>query len=101
MEISGFKAIDRMRNLAKVPNTTFGLVFIKCNLTTGKAGELRKIERCRLRPARPDEEGLANSQDHYLFFTDVDTDEPKQCWKKLIRQVCFPPSDEWLKVNWF
>ncbi|MBN1989373.1 MAG: hypothetical protein JW783_08260 [Bacteroidales bacterium] len=100
MEISGSAAIERMRNLKKVPNATFGLIFITCDLNRKEHGQIRKYERCRLRAAMVDE-ALAVSSDHYLYFEDMDTEQPRQCFKKLVRWVCFPPSNEWLKVNWF
>ncbi len=98
--ISGPEAIDRMRMLKKVPNASFGIMFLTCNLKTGAAGQVRKIERCRLRPSMRDEV-LDVPSDHYLYLEDLDTDEPKQCFKKLIRYVSFPPSGEWLKIKWF
>jgi len=97
--ITGTDAINKMRELRAVPGQAFGIVFITCNLSTHQnCGQFRKIERCRLRTAMIDE-GLNVSADHYLYFTDVDTDEPKQCFKKLIRKVCF--NNNWFIVKWF
>lgn len=92
--ISGTNAINRMRNLKLLPDAFFSLNFIKEN------GTIRVFEKCRLRPARRDE-GLSVSADHYLYFTDVETGKPKTCFKKLIRQVAFPPDYHWLTVKWF
>ena len=39
--------------------------------------------------------------DHYLTYVISDTDEPRMCWKKLLRFVAFPPRYELLKVDWF
>ena len=99
--ITGTAAIDKMRQYRAVPNLTFGLIFFTHSHSEGKystASEKRKYENCRLRTARSSE-GLAVNSDHYLYFTDTDTDEPRQCWKKLIRQVRF--GDTWYKIQWF
>ena len=98
--ITGPEAIARMRNIKLVPGATFGIRFITCDLNRQEYGEIRIYDRCRLRPAMR-KEGLSVDPDHYLFFTDVDTDEPRQCYKWLIRAVCFPPSNEWYEVKWF
>ena len=98
--ITGPDAINRMRNIKLVPGATFGIRFITCDLNRKKANEVRVYDRCRLRLARRNE-GLITDPDHYLFFTDTDTDEPRQCFKWLIRAVCFPPSEKWFHVKWF
>ena len=98
--ISGAEAIERMRRLKLIPNAKFGMVFYTCDLSRHEHGDVRRYELCRLRAARRDE-GLNVSTDHYLFFEDTETGEPRQCFKKLIRKVCFPPSNEWLDVKWF
>ena len=98
--ITGAEAITRMRNLKLVPGATFGMIFYTCDLTRKEHGEVRKYEHCRVRPAMRDE-GLAVSADHYLFFENMDTGEARQCFQKLIRKVCFPPSQEWLTIKWF
>lgn len=98
--ISGPDAINEIRRLKIVPGSSFGLQFITCDLNRGTCGETRIYDECRIRTARRSE-GLAVDSDHYLFFTDLTTDEPRQCFKWLMRAVCFPPSYEWLEVKWF
>lgn len=98
--ITGPNAIEKMRRLKSVPGAVFGIVFLTADRNRGKYGERRKYERCRLRPAMRDE-GLDVSADHYLFFEDADTGDAKQCFKKLIRQVAFPPEYNWVTVKWF
>lgn len=100
MSISGAEAVERMRRLKSVSGATFGIVFITADRKRGRYGERSKYEHCRLRPAMRDE-GLEVSADHYLFFEDVTTGNPKQCFKKLIRQVAFPPGYNWQTVKWF
>lgn len=98
--ISGPEAIRRMRLITKVKDSYFTLIHFTANLKKQTGGELRKVERCTLRPALPD--GLTRvDPDHYLTYVDASTDEPRMCWKKLIRYVAFPPNYELLKVDWF
>ena len=98
--ITGPEAIDRMRKCKMVPGAFFGIRFITCDLNREEYGEVRIYDRCRLRPAMR-KESLSVDPDHYLFFTDIDTDEPRQCFKWLIRAVSFPPSNDWYTVKWF
>lgn len=98
--ITGPEAIDLMRKTKLIPGATFGIRFITCDLNRMVYGHIRVYEECLVRSARRNE-GLAVDPDHYLFFTDTSTDEPRQCFKKLIRAVCFPPSNQWLTVKWF
>ncbi len=98
--ITGSEAIVRMRNLKLVPQATFGIKFITCDLNRKTSGEVRMYKECRLRPA-PRSERLEIKSDYYLYFTDLETDEPRQCFKVLLREVCFPPSFEWHKIKWF
>lgn len=98
--ISGPEAIRRMRLISKVKDVYFTLIHFTCNLQKQTGGELRKVERCQLRPALPD--GVTKvDPDHYLTYIDVSIDEPRMCWKKLIRFVAFPPDYQLLKVDWF
>lgn len=99
--ITGPEAIEKMRRIKTISNATFSIRFITCDLNRpDKSGQIRVYTDCRLRPARRNE-GLKVNPDHYLFFSDEITDEPRQCFKKLIRAVCFPPSNEWYSVKWF
>jgi hypothetical protein len=98
--ITGTEALRRMRLLTKAPAAHFVLVHLTCNTVTGAGGETRKVERCHLRPALPD--GVTKiDPDHYLTYTDGDLDEPRMCFKKLVRFVGFPPHYKLLKVDWF
>jgi len=99
--ITGSEAIERMRQLKMVPGATFAIRFITCDLNRpDKSGQIRVYSNCRIRPARRNE-GLNVNSDHYLYFSDENTDESRQCFKKLIRAVSFPPSNEWYTVKWF
>lgn len=97
--ITGKQAIDKMRLFRGLPKETFGLLFITNSRSkSDNHTEFRKYEHCRLRTAE-NREGLEVQSDHYLYFTDCDSDSSKMCWKKLIRQVCF--GNIWYKINWF
>lgn len=99
--IAGVNAVDKMRLIKSIPGETFGLIFFTHSHSNGKystLSELRKYENCRLRTAQ-NSEGLSINSDHYIYFIDCETNEPKQCWKKLIRKVRF--GNQWYKVQWF
>ncbi|MDL2215261.1 hypothetical protein LJC00_03640 [Dysgonomonas sp. OttesenSCG-928-M03] len=98
--ITGAEAIELIRRTRLIPGATFGVRFITCDLNRNRYGEIRVYERCRIRPPRH-KESLTVDPDHYLFFVDDETDELRQCFKKLIRAVCLPPSNQWLTVKWF
>lgn len=96
--IEGFEAIRLMREVSK--SHSFMLLFFTLDRKRSEGGELRKYDKCRVRTAKMDELEDVNP-DHYLFFTDVKTGEPRTCWKKLIRYVGLPPNYELLKVDWY
>lgn len=98
--ITGTEAFERIRNLKRLPGATFSIVFITCDLTRNEFGQMRMYEDCRLRTAQR-HEGLRTNADHYLFFEQTTSGEPRQCFKKLIRKIAFPPAYEWLTVKWF
>jgi hypothetical protein len=98
--ITGAEALDRMRRLRLINDATFMLMHLSCDLKTRECGEMIKHDRCRLRGSLPERTFKINV-DHYLPYEDLDTGEPKMCFKKLIRYVAFPPDYEILKVTWF
>lgn len=100
-EISGTEAIRRMRMLKNVPGASFGMMFIPCQYKKRICtGEIRKVEHARLRASLP-KEAFETDSDLYLPYMDLDADDARMCFKKLIRWVCFPPTNEWLQVKWF
>ena len=97
-KIDGFEAVRLMREVSKTHS--FKLLFLTCDTKRKEGGELRKYDKCRIRTAKMDE--LAEvDPDHYLYFTDVETGEARNCWKRLIRYVGFPPKFELIKVDWY
>lgn len=73
------------------------------NSTTGESKGLRVVDKCRLRPALPNEK-FSRLSDIYLTYADLDfhpTKAARICFKKLIRTVALPPKFELLKVKWY
>jgi hypothetical protein len=99
-KISGTEAIRRARNLKYVPGACFTLLHLTCNLKTKECGQLVKVERCRVRPALR-EDTFQLDGDLYFPYEDLDTEQPKMCFKKLMRFIGFPPNYELLKIDWF
>ena len=99
-KISGTEAIRRARNLKYVPGATFTLIHLTCNLKTQRIGETVKHERCRIRPALK-EDTFQFDGDLYFTYEDLDTGEPKMCFKCLMRYIGFPPDYELQKIDWF
>lgn len=97
--ISGAEAIERMRAIRNT-DEYFMMQHLTYNCNTKKPDGLRTVTQAKLRPALP-KESFENDSDHYLTYIDLDIDKPRQCFKKLIRQVAFAPDYEWLKVSWF
>ena len=99
--IPGGEAIRRMRILKSVPGAEFKMIFITCDYKKRTApGELRKVEHARLRASLP-KEVFETDSDLYLPYMDLEVNEARMCFKKLIREVAFPPGWEWMKVEWF
>jgi hypothetical protein len=98
--ISGTEAIRRARNLKFVPGASFTLIHLSCNLKEKKPGRTVKHERCRVRPALKDDTFQLDG-DLYFTYEDLDANEPKMCFKRLMRYIGFPPNYELLKIDWF
>ena len=103
MEVSTIslnEAIRRARNLKLVPGSYFTLLHLTCNMKTGECGQLSKHERCRARTALR-EDTFKMDGDMYFTFEDLDTGEPKMCFKCLMRHIGFPPDYKLLKIDRF
>ena len=98
--ITGSEAIRRARNLKYVPGSAFTLLHLTCNTKTGECGQLSKHERCKVRPALR-EDTFQKDGDMYFTYEDMDTGEPRMCFKRLMRYIGFPPDYELLKIDWF
>lgn len=76
-----YEAVNAMRAISN-EGGTFSFKFRKCNRKTGVSGECASVARARLRPRAHDED--VTHAEYKIFFTDVDTGEPKVCWLPLI-----------------
>ena len=99
-KISGQEAIRRARNLKYVSGASFTLIHLTCNFKTKKCGEVSKTERCRVRPALK-EDTFQMDGDLYFTYENMDTGEPRMCFKRLMRYIGFPPNYELQKIDWF
>lgn len=93
-------AMARMQQLRHKDKLWFTLHHLTWNERTQETNGMRVVERARLRPALPDEP-FSRQADMYLPYIDLDKDEPRLCYRLLIRYVAFPPDFKLLKVNWF
>ena len=97
--ITGTEAIRRARNLRRVNGAYFSLMHLTCNLATKECGEMVKIERARCRPALR-KETFKHDGDMYFPYEDLDTEEPRMCFKRLMLYIRFPPNYELKKIDW-
>lgn len=88
-----------MRQLKHKKGTWFTLHHLTWNERKQETTGMRVVERCRLRTALPDDV-FTREADMYLPYLDLDKNEPRMCYRKLIRYVAFPPDFEILKVKW-
>lgn len=98
--ISGAEAIARMRSMRNDPGNYFILHHLTYNRKLDQTSGMRIVNKCRLRTAVPDD-AFQFDQDLYLPYYDIEKDDARLCFKKLIRFVAFPPAYELLKVDWF
>ena len=96
--ISGTLAIQRMREM-RHSGDGFEMQHITWNKKKRASDGLRVVRRAKVRPALPSEKFFPHA-DLFLPYIDIDLDEPRTCYKHLIRMVAFPPNYEPLKVNW-
>jgi hypothetical protein len=96
--ISGTEAIRRARSLKFVRDAPFLLIHIGCNMQSKQCGEVIRHERCRVRASLREDTFTLNS-DLYFLYEDMDTGEPKMCFRRPIRYIGFPPKFDLLKVD--
>lgn len=79
--IGVYDAIAEMQRISEAGGW-FEFSFVKYNRDTRKGGDIARISRARLRKKTPDTV-IAHSS-YKLFFTDLDSGEPLNCWQMLI-----------------
>ena len=98
--IEGLHAMEWAKEISKLPEGCFTLVFFPYSRTKKKASPcLVTRKQCKWRTQLPDECFSIDSENLFLF-TD-DKGNPKCCYKILIRYIGFPQDGYKLhKVKW-
>ncbi len=93
-------AISLAKEISKLPDGRFTIVFFPYSAATGKASVTpRVVERCKARTQLPKDKFFRDS-DNYFLFEDEDGN-PKTCYCILIRFIGFSNDNYKLrKVNW-
>lgn len=76
-----YDAIAEMQRISE-DGGNFSFSFVKYNRDTRSGGDMARIARARLRKKTPDSV-IAHSS-YKLFFMDMDTGQPMNCWQMLI-----------------
>jgi hypothetical protein len=98
--IEGNDAIQRMREVSKIPRGCFAIEFFTYNRTKETTNGLRKCDRAIARKALRSNTFQVNG-DLLFAFKELSTGDNKMCYKHLIHKVGFPPYFEMMKVKWF
>lgn len=98
--MDGITALQWAREISKLPDGEFTLVFFPYSRARGEASAKLQVRRhCKYRTQLP-KERFAIDGENYLLYTDED-DEPKMCYRILIRYMGFPQDGYKLhKINW-
>lgn len=100
IEMDGISAMQWAREISKLPEGDFTLVFFPYSRKRGEASDKPVIkEHCKWRTQMP-EEKMDIASDNLLLFTDGDG-EPRMCYRILIRYMAFSQDGYILhKINW-
>lgn len=100
IELDGISAMQWARELSKLPQGDFTLVFFPYSRRRDIASEQPVVkEHCKWRTQMPQEKIDINS-DNLLLFTDGEG-EPRMCYRILIRYMAFSQDNYKLhKINW-
>ena len=97
--IDGIDAIKLANEISNIPDGCFIISFFKCNLTKLQASaELETRKGCKIRSQLPQDK-FRYDGDNYFLFNDNENN-PKSCYRILLRYIAFPPDFKPLKVNW-
>jgi len=99
-DIKGIDALKLAKEISKLPDGMFTIVFYPYNSTKGIASTTaRKIERCKVRTQLPDD-CFSKDSDNFFMFLDEDG-KPKTCYRILIRYIGYSSDNYRLrKVKW-
>ena len=79
--ISLFQAIKQMREIS-AGGGTFAFEHSTWDMDRRKCNGFRQVRNAHLRPSAR-EDDVRNS-DHKLFYLDIDTNQPRNCWQILL-----------------
>lgn len=98
--MDGITALQWAREISKLPDGEFTLVFFPYSRSRGEASAKLQVRRhCKYRTQLP-KECFAIDGENYLLYTDEDG-EPKMCYRILVRYMGFPQDGFKLhKINW-
>ena len=82
-QIHVYDAIKKMDELTK-KGEPFSFAFYKYNKEKNTGGDLVNVSKAILRK-KPSDDKIKNSS-YKLFFTDLDSDQPLNCWQILIKR---------------
>ncbi len=99
-EMDGISAMQWARELSKLPEGDFTVVFFPYSRKRETASDVMTVkEHCKWRKQMPDER-ISIDPDNLLLFTDGDG-EPRMCYRILIRYMAFSQDGYKLhKINW-
>lgn len=98
--LDGIHALKLAREISKLPDGYFTIAFFPYSRATGKAsGKMVVKEKCKFRSQLP-QERFSIDGDNFFLFSD-ENNNPKTCYRILIRFMGFPHDDYKLhKINW-
>ncbi len=99
-EIKGIDALNLAKEISKLPDGRFNIVFFPYNTIKGEASTTpRVIERCKVRTQLPEDQFYRDSDNYFLFEDEFG--KPKTAHCILIRFMGFS-SDNYLmrKLKW-
>ncbi len=99
-EIDGLHALSWARELSKLPDGDFTLMFFPYNRSRREASnQLVVKEHCKFRTQLP-EERFSVSSENFFLFTDGDG-QPRMCYRYLIRFMAFSQDGYKIhKIKW-
>lgn len=98
--MNGIDAMQWAREISKLPDGNFKICFFPYSRTRGIAGDKLIVrEHCKYRTQLPQDRFSVDAENYFLF-TDGN-EEPKMCYRILIRYMGFPQDGYKLhKINW-
>ena len=78
-----YSAIREMERISRMGGE-FSFSFVKYNRQTKDGGDYARISRARLRKKTPND--VIEHSDYKLFFIDLDSMKPLNCWQLLITE---------------